>query len=310
MFLLNAALLLLAVILLAATPATVSFPVTTTQLSMLAAGLAAVLATNAWLLRSSLRPLQELALLMSRVDLLVPGRRLRPDGARELRLLALAFNEMLDRLEGERRQSSSLTVGRAEDERRELARELHDEVGQRLTAQLLSLRAAIDEAPAHLVPRLVQVQELARGNLNEVRRIARHLRPTMLDDLGLPYALHGLVDIAEADSGIAFVREIDGVLPALAPEDELALYRIAQEALTNVLRHAAASAVTVRLERAGSGARLTVADDGRGTLVAAGAESGGIRGMRERAVAAGGRLEIASRVGEGTVVTFTVTCRG
>lgn len=305
-FLVNAVLLLAAAIALAASPATVSFPVTQRQLLILAGGLALILIANGFLLRVSLEPLEELARLMRRIDLLMPGQRLVPAGATELRSVTSVFNQMLDRLEGERRANSTRVVDREEEERRQVARELHDEVGQGLTALLLRLRAAIDVAPPELVPALLQVQELARGNLDEVRRIARQLRPTVLDDLGLGYAIHSLVDVAEQTADVEFLRRIASDIPPVAPVGELALYRIAQEALTNVVRHAAATRVEVVLQPERRSVRLEVHDDGRGMLYAADLESGGIRGMRERALAVDGTLAVASRPGGGTTIAVDV----
>jgi len=305
-FLINGVLLAAAAVALALSPATVSFPATPNQLQTLAAGLVVLLAANALLLRVSLRPLGELTQLMRRIDLLVPGQRLRPAGAAELQTVTAAFNEMLDRLERERRASNTRVVGRHEDERRRLAAELHDEVGQRLTALLLQLRTVIDESPPELVPQLLAIQALARDNLDEIGRLVRQLRPTVLDDLGLAVALHSLVDVAEQTTEVEFSRGIELELPPLAEDAELAVYRIAQEALTNVMRHAEAGRVEVAAYGADRALVLEVHDDGRGMLYAAEQESGGIRGMRERAVAVGGALSIDSRPGGGTSVSVKV----
>ena len=305
-FVVNAALLAASAAALALSPATVSFPATARQLSVLAAGLAVVLLANAALLRFSLRPLLELERMMREIDLLQPAERLQPAGAAELQSVTTAFNQMLERLEDERRASSSRVVGQQEEERRRLARELHDEVGQRLTALLLQLRSIIEEAPPELVARLLAAQALARDNLEEIGRLARQLRPTALDDLGLVYALHSLLDVAERTSSLDFVREIQPELAELEPAVELALYRIVQESLTNVLRHASAARIVVTARALGASLVVEIQDDGRGMLYAADHESGGIRGMRERAVAVGGRLRIASTPGGGTTVTLTV----
>jgi two-component system sensor histidine kinase UhpB len=305
-FLVNASLLGAAALALAISPATVSFPATARQLLVLATGVVLVLIANAVLLRRSLGPLRELEREMSRIDLLMPAERLEPVGAAELQSVTAAFNRMLERLEHERRASSSRVVDRQEEERRRLASELHDEVGQRLTALLLQLRAAIDEAPPELVPQLVAAQELARDNLDEISRLARQLRPTALDDLGFAYALQALLDVAEESGEVRVVRRIDTDLPALDPQAELAVYRIVQEAVTNVLRHSGAETLTVAANATPSELVLEVSDDGRGMLYAADHESGGIRGMRERAVAVNALLHIRSRPGGGTSVAVRV----
>lgn len=304
--LVNGALATAAVVLLAITPLTVSNPVTSHQALLLLAGLLIVIASNTLLLRVSLGPLRDLTKLMERIDLLQPGERLDGGGARELDVLTSAFNEMLERLERERRLSSSRVVGREEDERRRIASELHDQVGQGLTALLLHLKGTVDQAPPELRDDLVEAQAIARDNLNEVRRIARRLRPTMLDDLGLQYALLALADTAEERSGPAVRRQIDLETPRVPSATELALYRVAQEAVTNALRHANASWIEIAFGPADGGrVELVVTDDGRGMLYAADVEGGGIRGMRERALAVGARLSVDSRPGGGTSVTIT-----
>jgi two-component system sensor histidine kinase UhpB len=308
-FLMNAGLLTVAVVLLAITPVTVSNPVTTRQLGYLGVGLVVLLVANLALLRVSLRPLERLTVLMQRIDLLKPGERLDVDGARELTLVSTTFNDMLERLERERRTSSRRSVGREEDERRRLATELHDQVGQGLTALLLGLKALSADAPGTMVEALGEVQTIARENLEEVRRIARRLRPTTLDDLGLPYALLSLVDAAEEQTEAWIVRRVETEVPRIPPDAELALYRIAQEAITNAIRHADANEIVVALHVAEeAGARrllLAVHDDGRGMIYAADVEGGGIRGIRERALAANAELRIASRPGGGTSVSVS-----
>jgi two-component system, NarL family, sensor histidine kinase UhpB len=307
-FLVNAVLLIAAAVVLAVSPATVSFPVTRHQVVVLGLGLLAVLTANALLLHISLRPLRRLVRLMRRIDLLLPGQRLRAGGARELRTVIETFNQMLDRLELERQSSSSRSVGGLEDERRWLATELHDQIGQGLTAQLFLLKNAIEDASPEVAARLVEVRELAHENLDEVRRIARQLRPTALDDLGLGYALDSLVDAFERSGSFEFVRKIELEPPRLAPAVELTLYRIAQEALTNAVRHADAGRVEIELAAIDEGRRvwLGVRDDGRGMVYAAELESGGIRGMRERALAAEADFEIRSEPGSGTTVSVSV----
>jgi two-component system sensor histidine kinase UhpB len=306
-FLVNAALLVAAAIALALSPATVSFPVKRDQVLVLAAGLIALLAANAALLHVSLSPLRELARLMRRIDLLTPGQRLGEQGASELRAVIATFNQMLARLELERRASSSHSASKQEDERRRVAVELHDEVGQGLTALLLHLKNVADDAPAALKPAVAEAQAIARDNLDEVRRIARNLRPTVLDDLGLAYGLHSLLDVVERTSSLTIERRIAIETPPLTEMVELALWRMAQEAVTNVIRHADATVLKVEFEpfEDGRGVRLAISDDGRGMVYAADVESGGIRAMRERALAADARLEIRSRPGGGTRVSVS-----
>lgn len=306
-FIVNAVLVTVAVVVLAASPITVSNPTTRRQLVVLAVGLALLLSANFLLLRISLRPLERLTTLMHRIDLLRPGSRLDVSGAHELRGLQRAFNEMLERLETERRTASTRAVARDEAERRRVSRELHDQVGQGLTALLLQLRTALAQAPEPVRATLLEAQAIARENLDEVRRIARRLRPTMLDDLGLTSALRSLADAVDTDAGPEIVCRIDENLPAVPDDVELALYRIAQEALTNALRHAGATRIELTYRQArGEELVLAIQDDGRGMIYAPDVEFGGIRGMRERAVAAGAELVLTTRPGQGTMVSVAV----
>lgn len=304
---LNAGLLVLGVVLLAATPATISHPITLAQGLMLIASCVVAVAANAWLLRVSLRPLRELERVMGDVDLLQPGQRVDVEGgARELVVLSQAFNQMLSRLESERRASAARSLETHEAERRVIASDLHDEIGQSLTALLLLLRPAVDEAPPTLKSNLEDAQQIVRDTLDEVRRIARQLRPAALDDLGLEAGLRALCSLVEHSAGSTIAQDYGASIDALPAEVELAIYRTAQEALTNVARHADASTVSLKLARNNGTVELAIVDDGRGMIYADGADRGGIRGMRERAIAVGGKVFIQSLPGSGTSVRLTI----
>jgi two-component system sensor histidine kinase UhpB len=213
------------------------------------------------------------------------------------RVLA-AFNRMLDRLERERRQSGRRVLAAQEAERTRIARDLHDEVGQLLTGALLQLNSIAESAPAHRVE-LDEAREAVRRALDEVRRISSELRPEMLEHLGLVSALTELSRRFADSSGLRVERRFADDLPPLSDEAELAVYRVAQESLTNVARHAQASNVLVSLGRGQGSVVLTVSDDGRGMTQAVAANGhGGLRGMRERALLVGGALAIKpSRTG-------------
>jgi two-component system sensor histidine kinase UhpB len=297
-FLGNAVVLGVATTALVLTPATVSFPIALRELVALAVGLSVMLAVNYVLLRHAIEPLRRLTRVMRSVDPLEPGRRADlPAQPAEVAELGAAFDEMLDRLESERRESARRALAAQEDERLRVARELHDEVGQALTAVLLQLdRAPEDE-------RVAEAREAARATLEEVRAIARNLRPEALDDLGLAAAVRQLCNDAER-AGVLVEREIAADV-RLEPEVEVVVYRVAQEAITNALRHAGAERLVVSLAPGeDGGARLRVADDGRGR--ADHVEGAGLRGMRERAVLAGGALAVAPSPGGGTSVTLIV----
>nr|BFD83718.1 HAMP domain-containing sensor histidine kinase [Streptomyces sp. Xyl84] len=292
---LNAVVLGSATALLLWAPVTVSVPVVLTEAVILVGGLVVMLVANAALLRWGLAPLDRLTKLMTTVDLLRPGQRLPAAGGGEVAELIRTFNAMLDRLEQERATSSARVLLAQEAERRRIAQELHDEVGQSMTATLLALKRAADQAGPPLRDELHQAREITRESLDEVRRLVRRLRPGVLDDLGLISALTSLTSGFATHTGLEVVRRFDPGLPALEPETELVLYRVAQESLTNAARHAEAERVEVSLRRTEGAVVLAVTDDGRGIRTAC--EGAGIRGMRERALLIGAALDIGDATG-------------
>jgi two-component system sensor histidine kinase UhpB len=298
-FLVNAAVLAGATAVLTLTPLTVSFPVALTEAVVLTVGLLIMLALNYALLRRTLEPLQRLAAGMAEIDPLRPGRRVHATGDAQVRGLARAFNAMAERLEHERAETSGLLLSTQEAERRRIARELHDEVGQGLTAALLQLDAAARAAPAGLAEELAEAREAVRANLEAVREIARRQRPAALEDLGLVAALQALAGELSHRSGPAIQVRSSRRIEDLAPDLELTVYRIAQEALTNAVRHARSSTVGIDLHADGDRLVVRIADDGAGI---AGLEGAGMRGMRERAVLAGGRFDVRPLARGGTEV--------
>ncbi len=295
-YLAAAGVLLLAALALVLLPVTVSERTLPAEIAVLAGGVALLLAVTVVLVRRSLAPLDDLVELARGVDLLQPGQRLapRPGGdAPEVAAVVAAFNGMLERLEAERADSARRTLSAQEEERLRIAHELHDEIGQALTAVLLQLKRAAATAPPELRDRLHAAQDAARAGLDDVGRVVRRLRPEALDDLGLPSALTALGAAVARDAGLEVRRSIAPDLPALAEEAELVVYRVAQEALTNAARHAGAAHVWLTLPRDGGGVVLTVEDDGRGLAGADEGGGGGVRGMRERALLVHGRLDLA-----------------
>src|SRR5919106_5827521 len=287
----NSVVLGIAVLVLALSPATVKVPTGLDEAVVLVGGITAILLTNLLLLRRAFVPLARLTELMRRVEPLDPGRRIPVYGdGPEVLDLTRAFNEMLDRLEAERRESARRSLAAQEDERRRVAQELHDEVGQTLTAIVLQLERLRRRAPEDLKNELEDVREGARGSLEDVRRIAQRLRPEALEDLGLSAALETLCDRLSEQSGIAVSAHLQRDAVSITPEMELVVYRVAQEAMTNALRHAQASNVQVELRRGNGRLTLRVLDDGVG-LQRRDAGSG-IQGMRERALLVGGRVHV------------------
>ncbi|MEU3661052.1 HAMP domain-containing sensor histidine kinase [Streptomyces sp. NPDC032940] len=300
---LNAVVLGFATALLLWAPVTVSVPVLLTEAAVLVCGMAVMLVANGALLRWGLSPLDRLTKLMTTVDLLRPGQRLPVSGGGEVPELIRTFNAMLDRLEHERATSSARVLLAQEAERRRIAQELHDEVGQSMTAILLVLGRAADDADPPLRDELHQAQEITRESLDEVRRLVRRLRPGVLDDLGLISALTSLTHDFATHTGLRVTRRFEADLPALDHETELVLYRVAQESLTNAARHADAERLEVCLGRGDGAVVLTITDDGRG--IEAATEGAGIRGMRERALLIGAALDITSAPGAGTRIRLT-----
>ncbi len=191
-------------------------------------------------------------------------------------------------------------------ERRRLARELHDETGQALTSLLLGLRAVEEADEDERRERLAAVRELAVATLQDVRRLAVELRPTALDDFGLVPALERLVATFTEQTGIRVDLEQTLGASRLPPETETALYRITQEALTNVVKHAHATRVSIVLTRKDASVTAVIEDDGRGFDPANTREGGvGLLGMRERVELIGGRLDVEAN-GAGTAVVAEV----
>jgi two-component system sensor histidine kinase UhpB len=249
---------------------------------------------------------------MTEIDPLEPGRRLPVLGPRsEVSELTDAFNEMLDRLETERRESGRRALVAQEEERRRVALELHDEIGQQLTALILHLDRMARTSPAGLSTELEETAAAAKETLEDVRGLARRLRPEVLDQLGLVPALRNLCDRMAAGTGIVVRRSLPASPPALSEDAELVIYRVAQESLTNIARHAAAKEADVRLDADGGELRLAIGDDGTGiALDESSASSGGLRWMRERALLIGGRLEIGRSPAGGAEVRLHVPAAG
>jgi two-component system sensor histidine kinase UhpB len=303
-FAVNGGLLGAIAVLLLFSPVEIDAPIKPTQALIVVGGLVITVIANALLLRRAVEPLERLAQRMATVDLLRPGQRLAVDRGDEIGRVLAAFNRMLDRLERERQQSGRRVLAAQEAERIGIARDLHDEVGQLLTGALLQLNSVAESAPAHR-EELNEARQVVRRALDEVRRISSELRPEMLEHLGLVSALTELSTAFARVAGVEVERQFDGSLPKLAPDTELAVYRIAQESLTNVARHAQANRVTIALERGHDSVVLRVVDDGGG-FDGVPEEHGGLRSMRERALLVEGALAIKDGAHGGVEVRLEV----
>ncbi len=199
-----------------------------------------------------------------------------------------------------------LTVSR---ERNRLARELHDTLAHALSGLVVQIEAidATWEDRARARELLGRALSLARIGLDETRRALQALRAAPLEELGLVWAIRELAETVATAEGLQLTLDLPSLLGALPPEVEQCYYRVAQEALANVSKHARARHVSVSLTLAGSTLTLTITDDGQGfdpedrTV----AERFGVRGMRERAELIGGTLQVTSRPGQGTTVRLT-----
>ncbi|MFC1988365.1 histidine kinase [Chloroflexota bacterium] len=262
----------------------------------------------------------------------------------EVGMMARSFNEMAEQVEQhaealevskkeleetveERTEQLQKTVGirgqllerlilAQEEERRRVARELHDEVGQALSAIMMDLARAIDSLPSEATEAkqgLLQSRALAAQTLVELRKLIYDLRPEVLDQLGLVPALRSYVKTRLDAQDINARLSFSGLENRLPSRTEITLFRIIQEATTNVVRHSGASMVNIKVSATDSRVIANIEDDGKGFDVEAAfqaPESWGLRGIRERVGAVGGQLSIKSRPGEGTRIRFQIPVEG
>src|SRR5690242_19917093 len=220
-FAINATLLAMATVLLAVTPVTIHASIALVEVVDLVVALVVMLAANLLLLRHTIGPIDKLVARMRTVDLLRPGQRFVAGGGIEVVQLTRTFNEMLERLETERRESGQRALRAQEAERLRVARGLHDEVGQVLTGVLLQLDALEQSDGTSRVAEIESTKQSVRQALEEVRRIARELRPEMLEHLGLASALTELSRKFADQSGIRVTRRFADDLPPLSQEAEI-----------------------------------------------------------------------------------------
>ncbi len=287
---------------LAFSPATVSQQPVASEGIVLGLGLTVMTVANAYVVRSLVRPLDTLVERLDQ-DLSVDPRHQLPAVDGVAGTVTTAINELLARIDAGQRAAGASALAAQESERARIAQELHDGVGQSLTVILLEA-GRLAESPDLTPADVVRIRETARDSLDEVRRVARQLRPHVLDDLGLNSALAALTSELFDQGAVLASRRISPGIQKLDDAVELVVFRVAQEALTNVARHADASRVEIGLAPSGAGVVLTVDDDGRG--LPHGADGTGLRGMRERAALIGADLDVGGREGGGTRVSLWV----
>ncbi len=269
---------------------------------------------NVVVLRASFRPLFRLLLTMRSVSEGETGQRTPVPRDPDIGELTQAFNKMLDQLETFQREQTLRIVQAQEEERRRLARELHDETSQALTALLIHsevLNQHVDNATPRITSEeqqqfhheTTQLTKLAQGTLDDIRLIAQQLRPSILDDLGLLAALRWLAE----DGRERLHLNVKVTLPEnrtlhVSPVYETTFFRIAQESLTNCARYADSTEVSMTLRIDQCELKLIIADNGRGFKVTEVHQGLGLRGMRERAALHRGILNLCTAPGQGTTV--------
>ena len=275
------------------------------QFLILAMAIVLTLLVNFLMLRRRFSPLERLIERIEAIDPARPSDFEAPDDAvEEIDRLAVSFQRLLQRIEEERRRAGRLVLRAQEEERKRVARDLHDEVNQALTAILLRLEALSQTAPPELADELAETKRLANQAMGELLQLARQLRPTALDDHGLVPAVEAQVKQFMSQTGIAARLDAHGDLSHIGDDQQLAIYRVTQEALTNIARHSGAQEVDVELAAENGHVELRVQDDGAGFEPSAIDRGLGLDGMAERARLVGGQLRIDSRPGGGTAVSL------
>lgn len=278
------------------------------------------LVINVFLLRASFRPLFSLLATMRAVSSGKTTERATDiDADSEIGELAQTFNAMLDSLEAARREQSIVILQAQEEERRHLALELHDESGQNLTALLVHIAvlqqklqslpdaALIGETRQRFEREFEYLNTVTQQTLDAIRVLAQQLRPSVLDDLGLSASFRWLAEDVRQRLHLTVTLHMDDIEQALRTHPrramyETALFRIAQESLTNIARHAQAQHVSISLKQEHDRLRLRIHDDGHGFDPATQKQGLGLLGIRERAALLNGTVQVESQQGQGTTI--------
>ena len=277
------------------------------QFTLLAMTVVLALLLNILMLQRRFSPLEELIRQIEEIDPADPAAFEAPEQpVEEVERLAHAFRKLLERIEAERRRAGRLQIRAQEEERKRVARDLHDEVNQALTAILLRLEALTQIAPPRLRDELAETKGLANRAMEELLQLARQLRPTALDDHGFVPAIEEQLRRFKVQHGVETELSASGTLDDLDGDQQLVLYRVTQEALNNIARHAGASRVSVDITRHNGSVALVVADDGAGFDYASEERGLGLDGMAERARLVNGEFDVQTRPGKGTRVQLTV----
>ncbi len=278
------------------------------QFLVLAMAIMLTLLVNMMMLQRRFSPLERLIERVEAIDPAQPAAFEAPEHNRveEIDRLAASFQRLLERIDGEQRRSGRLVLRAQEEERKRVARDLHDEVNQALTAILLRLEALSQDSPPELAAELKGLKGLVNQAMEELLSLARQLRPSALDDHGLLPALDGQVRRFGNQTGIETVLHTNGASSTLTDDQEIVLYRVVQEALSNAAQHSGARHVAVNLGAPEGTVTLRVDDDGCGFDSTAERSRLGLDGMAERAKLVGGELRISSTPGDGTSITLEI----
>ena len=283
------------------------------QFLVLAAAILATILANNFVMRRRFAPLESLTRTMECIDLTAPGMRAQPSAGEpaDIARLRESFNGMVARLETERMGTAVAVLRAQESERARVARDLHDEVNQALAAVSIRLAATADGAPPEFAEELAETQRLATQAMHELLALARDLRPAALDDHGLLPALRTQVRLFGERFGIPAQFSADGTRMYLGEFEQLVVYRVVQEALSNAARHAHPTRLKVAVTGcSGQEVRVTIADDGTGFDPNRVRDGGsGLAGMRERALLAGGRLDVRTVPGGGTTIELVLAAK-
>lgn len=275
---------------------------------VLSFGMVLLLLVNFVMLQRRFQPLERLIEAVERIDPAEPGGIEFPPGGdlEDVDRLTSSFRSLLERIEAERTRSGRLVLRAQEEERKRVARDLHDEANQALAGITMRLEALAQDAPPGLAEEIAETKRMATGAMDDILGLARQLRPAALDDHGLVSALEGQVRRFRDQTGVRARLHADGDFSGLGDDEQLVVYRVAQEALNNVGRHARASVVELRLSESPDGVELCVRDDGAGFRARANGSGIGLQGMVERARLVSGELEVSSVQGKGTEIVLRV----
>ena len=278
------------------------------QAVVIALALVLTFCVNLWMLQRRFQPLGRLIDRIERIDPAGPAtfELDQGDPVAEIDRLGKSFKRLLDGIESERRRSGQLVIRAQEEERRRLARDLHDEVNQALTGILLRLEALSQDSSPEQAEDVAELKRLVNQAMDELLSLARQLRPSALDDHGLVPAIEAQLSRFAAQGGFAAQLRTEGDPEDLAEAAQTAIYRTVQESLQNIGRHAGATAVEVDLDVDCGQAQLRVRDDGSGFDPRASSNRLGLKGMAERARLVGGELDVRSAPGSGTTVTLRI----